>query len=65
MKYEHQMQLVKLYLFKQNKLYNLVKSNKHFGTISIGNTITLCNIKIQIKFNSFNFLLYDNLLFFN
>ena len=32
MKYEHQMQLVELYLFKRSKLYNLVKLGEHFGT---------------------------------
>ena len=30
MKYEHQIQLVELYLFKQCKLYNLVKIGDHF-----------------------------------
>jgi hypothetical protein len=32
MKYEHQMQLIELYLFKRSKLYNLVKLGEHFGT---------------------------------
>ena len=32
MKYEHQMQLVELYLFKRSKLYNLAKLGEHFGT---------------------------------
>ena len=32
MKYEHQMQLVKLYLFNRSKPYNLVKLGEHFGT---------------------------------
>ena len=32
MKYEHQMRLVELYLFKRSKLYNLVKLGEHFGT---------------------------------
>ena len=31
-KYEHQMQLVKLYLFNRSKPYNLVKLGEHFGT---------------------------------
>ena len=32
MKYEHQMQLVELYLFNRSKLYNSVKLGEHFGT---------------------------------
>ena len=32
MKYEHLMQLVKMYLFKRSKLYNLAKLGEHFGT---------------------------------
>ena len=32
MKYEHQMQLIELYLFKRSKQYNLVKLSEHFGT---------------------------------
>ena len=32
MKYEHQMQLVELYLFKCSKLCNLVKLSGHFVT---------------------------------
>jgi hypothetical protein len=31
MKYEHQMQLVELYLFKRSKLYNLVKLTNNFA----------------------------------
>ena len=32
MKYEHQMQLIELYLFKRSKLYNLVKLGEHSET---------------------------------